>query len=48
MMRRFAVWRETRRLIRRHRRDGYHVDAYQRKFYRTIAVQTVDFRRRAA
>lgn len=47
-MRRLAVWRETRRLIRKHRAQGYQVDDYQRKFYRTIAVQTVDFRRRAA
>jgi hypothetical protein len=48
MMRRFAVWRETRRLIRKHRAQGYHAGAYQREFYRTIAERTVDFKRGTA
>jgi hypothetical protein len=47
-MRRLAVWRETRRLLRRHRRDGYHAGACHREFYRTIAERTVDYRRGAA
>jgi hypothetical protein len=47
-MRRFAVWRETRRLLRAHHRSGYQVDAYQRKLYRTTAERTVDFKRGAA